>query len=99
MLEHHLRCGLSDLLGKYPAAGLSISDSVSPIQAVIVGQSQRATDLSDGLNDLGFRVPGIRPPTVPIGTSRIRVTLSADHSIDDVDRLMNAFRILFNKII
>ena len=99
VLEHHLRCGLSDLLGKYPAAGLSISDSVSPIQAVIVGQSQRATDLSDGLNDLGFRVPGIRPPTVPIGTSRIRVTLSADHSIDDVDRLMNAFRILFNKII
>jgi 8-amino-7-oxononanoate synthase len=88
---------LSDLLGEYSNAGLSISDSVSPIQAVIVGESQRAIGLSDGLNELGFRVPGIRPPTVPIGTSRIRVTLSADHSINDVDRLMDAFRILFNK--
>ena len=97
VLEQHLRCGLSDLLGEYSNAGLSISDSVSPIQAVIVGESQRAIGLSDGLNELGFRVPGIRPPTVPIGTSRIRVTLSADHSINDVDRLMDAFRILFNK--
>ena len=99
VLEQHLRCGLSDLVDEYSNAGLSISDSVSPIQAVIVGESQRAIDLSDGLSELGFRVPGIRPPTVPIGTSRIRVTLSADHSINDVDRLMDAFRILFRKTI
>ena len=99
VLEQHLRCGLSDLVDEYSNAGLSISDSVSPIQAVIVGESQRAIDLSDGLSELGFRVPGIRPPTVPIGTSRIRVTLSADHSINDVDRLMDAFRILFKKTI
>ncbi|MDA0237030.1 MAG: 8-amino-7-oxononanoate synthase [Proteobacteria bacterium] len=97
VLEQHLRCGLSQLVVEHSNAGLTISESVSPIQAVIVGESRRAMDLSAGLSELGFRVSGIRPPTVPIGTSRIRLTLSADHTIDDIDRLIDAFHALFNK--
>jgi 8-amino-7-oxononanoate synthase len=72
--------------------------SSSPIQGVIVGDTRRAIDLSSGLHTLGFRVPGIRPPTVPVGTSRIRLTLSADHTTEDIDRLMEGLQMLFKKM-
>ncbi|MEK9872479.1 MAG: hypothetical protein VW583_01740 [Betaproteobacteria bacterium] len=48
--------------------------------------------LSIGLENLGFRVPGIRPPTVPQGASRLRITLSAAHEDSDVDQLLDAMR-------
>jgi 8-amino-7-oxononanoate synthase len=54
--------------------------------------------LSSGLHALGFRVPGIRPPTVPVGSSRIRLTLSADHTIEDIDRLIEGLQMLFKKM-
>jgi len=47
-----------------------------------------ASALSQRLADRGLWVPAIRPPTVPAGTSRLRVSLSAAHTDDDVDRLL-----------
>jgi 7-keto-8-aminopelargonate synthetase-like enzyme len=59
----------------------------TPIVPVVVGNGQRALNASKLLLDAGFFVPAIRPPTVPPGTCRLRVSLSAAHDVDDVRRL------------
>jgi 8-amino-7-oxononanoate synthase len=61
-----------------------------PIVRLIVGSPERALERSSRLFDRGFLVPAIRPPTVPSGTSRLRISLSAAHEMDDVDRLIAA---------
>ncbi len=62
----------------------------SPIVPIIVGPEARAVRVAEALLDEGFLVPAIRPPTVPAGTSRLRVALSAAHTDDMVDRLIGA---------
>jgi 8-amino-7-oxononanoate synthase len=62
----------------------------SPIIPVVMGSEQRALEASAALLDHGLWVPAIRPPTVPAGTSRLRVTLSAAHTDDQVTRLIDA---------
>lgn len=62
----------------------------SPIIPVIVGEADRALEASSALLDRGFLVPAIRPPTVPPGTSRLRVTVSAAHSERQVAALADA---------
>ena len=64
----------------------------SPIIPIIVGAEDRAMAASDTLGRQGILVPAIRPPTVPVGTSRLRVTVSAAHTDDDLDRLAEALR-------
>jgi 8-amino-7-oxononanoate synthase len=66
-------------------------DSQTAIQPVIVGSNASAVDLAAALWERGFWVPAIRPPTVPKGTARLRVSLSASHSASDVDALADAF--------
>jgi 8-amino-7-oxononanoate synthase len=61
----------------------------SPIVPVIVGDENEAVAASAGLLDLGLWVPAIRPPTVPAGTSRLRITLSAIHTDEQVERLVD----------
>jgi 8-amino-7-oxononanoate synthase len=61
-----------------------------PIQPLLVGSEAAAVALSEALFELGFWVPAIRPPTVPVGTSRLRFTFSAAHTVEDVDRLLDA---------
>ena len=75
-------------------AGHAPSASTSPIQPLVVGEPSRALRLSRGLEARGFLVGAIRPPTVPEGASRLRVTLSAAHREDDVDRLLEALHAL-----
>ena len=65
-------------------------DVPTPIVAVVVGSESLALELSEKLWDEGFHCPAIRPPTVPVGTSRLRITLTAQHSEDDIDRLLVA---------
>jgi len=72
------------------ALDLPLGRSSSPIQPLIAGDSARALRLSAGLYALGFWVSAIRPPTVPEGTARLRLTLSAAHSEADVDALLGA---------
>jgi 8-amino-7-oxononanoate synthase len=99
LLEEYLRRRLSTLAAEQQSQfDVRLTKSLSPIQGVIVGDAQRAIDLSSGLHTLGFRVPGIRPPTVPAGTSRIRLTLSADHTTEDIDRFMGGLQMLFKKM-
>jgi 8-amino-7-oxononanoate synthase len=62
----------------------------SPIVPVVCGDEARAVDAARALLDLGILVPAIRPPTVPIGTSRLRVALSAAHSVEQVVALRAA---------
>jgi 8-amino-7-oxononanoate synthase len=77
------------------ALELPLSASNTPIQPLIVGSSARALALSQGLEALGFWVSAIRPPTVPRGSARLRVTLSAAHSESQVDGLLMALGSVF----
>ena len=65
-------------------------DHPSPIIPIVVGSEDRALAASDALGRQGILVPAIRPPTVPVGTSRLRVTVSAAHTGEDLDRLLDA---------
>jgi len=64
--------------------------SDTPIQPLLIGSSQEAVRVSESLCQRGILVPAIRPPTVPEGTARLRITLSAAHSVADVQQLVNA---------
>jgi len=69
------------------ASGVPLTASSTPIQPVIVGEAAWALALSEALMNAGFWVAAIRPPTVPAGTARLRITLSAMHREQDVDAL------------
>lgn len=70
--------------------GLTLMDSPTPIQPILVGDSARAMQLSAMLKERGLLVGAIRPPTVPAGSARLRVTLSAAHSEAQLERLLQA---------
>lgn len=64
--------------------------SDTPIQPLVVGGNKEALALSEYLQTLGILVPAIRPPTVPVGTARLRISLSAAHTLEDVKKLVEA---------
>jgi 8-amino-7-oxononanoate synthase len=64
--------------------------SRTPIQPLVVGANEAAVALADALWQRGIWAPAIRPPTVPAGTARLRITLTAAHSTADVDALTAA---------
>ena len=70
--------------------GLQLMDSQTPIQPILIGDSGRAVRLSQMLRERGLLVTAIRPPTVPAGSARLRVTLSAAHTEAQVQLLLNA---------
>jgi 8-amino-7-oxononanoate synthase len=67
---------------------LPVMTSSSAIQPLLVGDAASAVRLSERLRERGFLIGAIRPPTVPAGTSRLRITLSAAHTTDQVDSLL-----------
>jgi 8-amino-7-oxononanoate synthase len=69
--------------------GWHLAESQTPIQPLIVGGSAEALAVAAGLESRGLWVPAIRPPTVPSGSARLRITLSAAHRHDDVKRLLS----------
>lgn len=69
-----------------------LARSQTPIQPLIIGGNREALAASDALAREGILVPAIRPPTVPAGSARLRISLSAAHAEEDVDRLVDALR-------
>jgi 8-amino-7-oxononanoate synthase len=72
--------------------GYVVPRGPTPIVPVMVGEPGRAVALSKALEDRGVLAPAIRPPTVPKGTSRLRVTAMATHTDSDIDHALQAFR-------
>lgn len=68
--------------------GLDLMDSPTPVQPVLLGDSGRATRWGEALRRAGILVGTIRPPTVPDGAARLRVTLSAAHTVEHVEALL-----------
>ncbi len=66
--------------------------SCTPIQPIIIGSNANALLAAKLLDEAGYWIPAIRPPTVPIGSARLRITFSASHSIDDVRELIRTLK-------
>lgn len=68
--------------------------SSTPIQPVILGSNANALAVAKLLDEAGYWIPAIRPPTVPVDTSRLRITFSANHSVDDLRELIQALKVI-----
>ena len=71
---------------------IALNKSQTAIQPVIIGDEEKTMTLSKKLFDRGILVTAIRPPTVPEGTSRLRITLSASHTREHIDKLVKALK-------
>ena len=85
-----LRQQLSALIAQHPHLGWTLMESTTAIQPLVVGSNATTIALAQTLEEQGLWVPAIRPPTVPAGRARLRISLSAAHSHGDVKQLMDA---------
>ncbi|MFQ5863491.1 MAG: 8-amino-7-oxononanoate synthase [Candidatus Brocadiales bacterium] len=83
---HYLEKGLN-------ASGFGVTVQ-SPIIPIVLGEPQRVLDASKALFSKKLLVPAIRPPTVPQGTSRLRISLTSDHSIEHLDSLLEGLKVI-----
>ena len=92
--EQWRRDKLSQLIARFRHAaqqvGLTLMDSQTPIQPILFGDDQRVVESAATLREQGFMVGAIRPPTVPVGQGRLRITLCANHTEQQVDALVDA---------
>ncbi len=88
--RERLRALIAQLRDGLAASPWQLMPSETPIQPLLVGGNDAALALSARLTATGLLVPAIRPPTVPQGTARLRISLSADHEAADVARLVAA---------
>lgn len=92
--EHWRREHLASLIAQFRQGaqqlGLTLMESFTPIQPILIGDAGRALQLSHLLRERGLLVTAIRPPTVPAGSARLRVTLSAAHTGAQVEQLLAA---------
>ena len=72
------------------ALGLDLLPSNTAIQPLVIGSSENALRISENLLEAGFLISAIRPPTVPEGTARLRITITAAHTEDQIDRLLES---------
>lgn len=70
--------------------GLQLMNSFSPIQPLLIGDEAKALAIADQLAARGILIIAIRPPTVAVGSSRLRITFSAEHSLEQVNQLLDA---------
>ena len=89
-LRDHLQRLIAQLRSGLRSLPWSVMPSATAIQPLLVGGNQAALNLSAGLRERGIWVAAIRPPTVPQGTARLRITLSAAHRAADVTRLIES---------
>ena len=88
--REHLHALIARFRSGAAELGLRLMDSNTPIQPLAVGEAEAALALSKRLKEQGLLVAAIRPPTVPTGTARLRITLTAAHTEAQVDRLLSA---------
>jgi 8-amino-7-oxononanoate synthase len=92
---------LQNLIGQFRKGatelGLNLMDSVTAIQPVLVGSSEQALVLSEKLLEKNILISAIRPPTVPEGTARLRITFSATHTEEHVDELLTVLKEITNQ--
>lgn len=86
-LRAHLHLLIATFKANLTLKKWQILPSDTAIQPLMVGSNQAALALSEHLQAMGILVPAIRPPTVPVNTARLRISLSAAHSVNDVIRL------------
>ena len=85
-----LREGLATLP---PELGWHLLPYHTAVQALVIGSNEAALAAMESLRQRGLWVPAIRPPTVAAGTARLRFTLSAAHTREDIEQLMAAFQV------
>ncbi len=73
--------------------GLVLEPSQTAIQPLLIGDNKKAMLIAEQLFQKGFYVTAIRPPTVPENTARLRITLSANHSFENIDRLLDSLAV------
>ncbi|HEY7378088.1 MAG TPA: 8-amino-7-oxononanoate synthase [Steroidobacteraceae bacterium] len=88
--REQLRARIDRFRSAATQAGIELSASSTPIQPIVLGGAAHAVAVSEALWERGFWVTAIRPPTVPDGTARLRITLSAAHRDEHVDQLVEA---------
>ena len=97
--DNTLREALTDRIEQFrsgaKARGLPLMASESPVQPLLTGASDRALRISDRLKNQGVWISAIRPPTVPQGEARLRVTLTAAHTTEDIETLLTALESAF----
>jgi 8-amino-7-oxononanoate synthase len=90
--QHLLK--ISDYLRiKLRELGFDTGKSISQIIPVIIGSNDDVLKLHYKLSEKEIFIPAIRFPTVPKGTARLRISLTAEHTLDDIERLLNALKI------
>ena len=89
-LRESLRERIAQFRNGASILGLDLMPSDTPIQPILLGSNERALAWSAALERQGCLVSAIRPPTVPVGQARLRVTLTAAHQVEDVDHLLQA---------
>jgi 8-amino-7-oxononanoate synthase len=89
-LRAHLQYLIATLKQYLHLKNWKLLPSETAVQPLIIGSNHQAVDLSEHLQKLGILVPAIRPPTVPVNTARLRISLSAAHSKQDVIKLAEA---------
>lgn len=88
--RQHLQSLIAYFRERAETLGLTLMPSITAIQPLMIGTSEQALAISDALLEKGFLISAIRPPTVPVNSARLRITLSAAHSETQVERLLVA---------
>jgi 8-amino-7-oxononanoate synthase len=86
----HLQHLIKTFRNECKELGLVLTDSSTPVQGLLLGSAETALDVSSQLEKQGLLVTAIRPPTVPQGTARLRITFSATHTMTQLQRLLDA---------
>ncbi|OZG71514.1 8-amino-7-oxononanoate synthase [Hahella sp. CCB-MM4] len=84
----HLQSLIQRFRQEARAMGYQLMASDTPIQPILVGETEKAMNLAAAMREQGILITAIRPPTVPVNTSRLRVTFSAAHQEQDLDQLL-----------
>ncbi|MGM0874694.1 MAG: 8-amino-7-oxononanoate synthase [Bacillota bacterium] len=74
--------------------GYTVKGDLTPIIPVIIGDTQKSVLFAEKLQEKGIYAPAIRPPTVAIGESRIRLTVTTDHSLKEIDYMLESFNLI-----